>query len=585
VSTQTDWHRHLPEGRTVRSAIAAHRWQFAEIFCAILSIQLLSFAIPIFFQIIVDRVIFRQDADLLRQLSIALAATLFLEALVRVILVTRYSELSCKINAHLNAVTLSKVLSLPIRYVRSQNTGALHAKFREMDRIIEFAANPANVQTVSTIPFILLYLLVMYYYNPLLTAVSLALFPLVFYVVHRFTKVLYRVYTSRHAAEIQLSNFLIETLQGIEAIKSMRAESWRFRLWRDIQKIQLKAFYGSNFAIAAIFSSMQIIGKVALALPLAIGAHLVLDHQMSVGALAAFSLLLARAIDPLMLLAGFPSSLQQLSVSSLKVNALLNDPDTFEAQSDATDTAPINTGTIAFEQVSFGYRPSAPPLLRDLTFTIQHGEMIGLVGPTGSGKTTITKLIQRHYEPELGHITLNGTPLGALGPDAVRTAVGVVPQDCVLFSASIADNITLGDPAISLDKVIEMATLLGSDDFIRRTAFGYDTLLSPEGSGLSGGQKQQINILRALVRDPLILILDEPTSAMDYHTENRIIHCLTHICKNKTVILIAHRLVTVQHADRIFVIEGGRIVDHGRHQDLIHRDGYYSRAYKLHVGT
>ena len=242
-------------------------------------------------------------------------------------------------------------------------------------------------------------------------------------------------------------------------------------------------------------------------------------------------------------------------------------------------------GDIAFDHVQFRYRPDGQLVLPDLSVRFRAGEVIGIVGRSGSGKSTLTKLVQRLYVPEQGRVLIDGNDLALADPAWLRRQVGVVLQENVLMNASVRDNIALSDPGMPLERVIQAAQLAGAHDFIMELREGYDTMVGEQGAGLSGGQRQRIAIARALVTNPRILILDEATSALDYESERAIMANMDAICRDRTVLIIAHRLSTVRRAHRIIAMDKGRIIEEGTHEELLKREqGYYRYLYQLQNG-
>jgi subfamily B ATP-binding cassette protein HlyB/CyaB len=234
---------------------------------------------------------------------------------------------------------------------------------------------------------------------------------------------------------------------------------------------------------------------------------------------------------------------------------------------------PIPRGAIEFRNVSFRYRPGAADVLKDVSLTIDAGETVGIVGPSGSGKSTLTKLVQRLYLPSEGQVFLDGADLSQVDPAWLRSHIGVVLQENLLFNRTVHENIAFANPVMPRAKVIEIARLAGADDFIDKLADGYDTIIEERGANLSGGQRQRIAIARALATDPRVLILDEATSALDYESERIIQRNMRRIVKGRTVIIIAHRLAAVRGCNRIVGVADGRIVEVGSHDELIRRPG------------
>jgi ATP-binding cassette, subfamily B, bacterial HlyB/CyaB len=274
---------------------------------------------------------------------------------------------------------------------------------------------------------------------------------------------------------------------------------------------------------------------------------------------------------------------QQVGISVQRLGDVLNTPPEPSYNPNRT-TLPQVSGQVVFEEVTFRYRPEAQEVLRKVSFAVAPGKVIGIVGRSGSGKSTIAKLIQRLYVPVRGRILVDGVDLAQVDPAWLRRQVGVVLQENFLFNRSVRDNIALTDPGLSMEQVIQAATLAGAHEFILELPDGYDTMVGEQGCSLSGGQRQRLAIARALVANPRILIFDEATSALDYESEAVIQKNMAKICQGRTVFIIAHRLTAVRPAHRIYVVEKGEIVEDGSHEDLQRRNGFYARLCALQDG-
>ena len=328
---------------------------------------------------------------------------------------------------------------------------------------------------------------------------------------------------------------------------------------------------------------VNLIGKLANAATLWYGAHLVMANALTVGQFVAFTMFAQRVAQPIMRMAQLWTDFQQTGVSVARLGDILNTR-TEVASASAMQLPPLK-GRVTLDQIGFRYRPDGPPVLADVDLDIRAGEVIGIVGRSGSGKSTLTRLVQRLYSPESGRVLVDGVDISLIDAAQLRRQIGVVLQENLLFNRSIRENIAIADPAAPLQAVMQVAQLAGAHAFISALPQAYDTVVGEQGSSLSGGQRQRIAIARALFTNPRILILDEATSALDYESEAIIQRNMAHICRGRTVLIIAHRLSSVRRADRIVVMDQGRIVETGTHDALLARaDGLYAHLWSLQDG-
>jgi ATP-binding cassette, subfamily B, bacterial HlyB/CyaB len=378
--------------------------------------------------------------------------------------------------------------------------------------------------------------------------------------------------------------FLVESVTGIETLKAMAVEPQMQRRWEE----QLAAYVAASFRVLSLNNTasqaVQTVNKLVIAATLYFGAKLVIGGEMSVGELVAFNMLAGRVSAPVLRLAQLWQDFHQARLSVDRLGDILNTmPE--PGFNPGRAALPAIRGQVTFEHVTFRYRIDGPEVLHDVSFSVQPGQVVGVVGSSGSGKSTIAKLIQRLYVPESGRVLVDGVDLAMVDLAWLRRQTGVVLQENVLFNTTIRENIALADPAMPMERVIEAAELAGAHDFILELPEGYDTIVGERGSSLSGGQRQRVAIARALISDPRILILDEATSALDYESERAIQQNMKRIAAGRTVFVVAHRLSTVRRADRIITIERGRIVEDGNHDDLIRSNGRYAKLHYLQAGV
>jgi subfamily B ATP-binding cassette protein HlyB/CyaB len=374
--------------------------------------------------------------------------------------------------------------------------------------------------------------------------------------------------------------FLVESVVGIQTVKASAVEPLMQAQWEE----RLAAYVKTSFLVTLLGAfgqnSVQYVSRLTTALLMLFGAKAVIDGELTIGALVAFNMISAQVTAPVLRLAQLWQDFQQVQVSVERLGDILNAPP--EPAIQARTVMPPPRGLIEFKNVTFRYRPAAGDVLKQVSLTIRPGEVVGIVGPSGSGKSTLTKLIQRLYVPQDGQVLLDGADLTQVDPAWLRTNIGVVLQDNLLFNRTIHDNIAFASPAMPRAQVVAIAKLAGADEFIAKLPGGYDTMIEERGANLSGGQRQRIAIARALATNPPILIFDEATSALDYESERVIQTNMRQIVRNRTVIIIAHRLAAVRPCDRIIGMEDGRIIEVGGHEELLGMsNGLYRKLWSL----
>jgi len=372
----------------------------------------------------------------------------------------------------------------------------------------------------------------------------------------------------------------VESIIGIQTIKASAVEPVMAVNWEERLANYVRSSFKTTMLGAKGQNSIQYISKLSSAALLLFGAKAVIDGELTVGKLVAFNMIAGQVSQPILRLSQIWQDFQQVQISVSRLGDILNAPP--EPAPATRLTLPPPKGQIAFRHVSFRYGAGAQTVLKDISLGVRPGEVVGIVGPSGSGKSTLTKLIQRFYVPTEGQILLDGADLSHLDPNWLRSHIGVVLQENLLFNRSIHDNIALANPAMPRAQVIAIARLSGADEFIGKLPQGYDTMIEERGANLSGGQRQRIAIARALATNPPILIFDEATSALDYESERIIQRNMRQIVKNRTVFIIAHRLAAVRTCDRIIGIVDGRIVEAGTHDQLLANPrGLYSHLWGL----
>ena len=563
-------------------AILRYRGLFSEVLVASFFLQLFALATPLFFQVVVDKVLVHKGLTTLDVLVIALVVVTVFEAVLGYLRTYLFAHTALRVDVELGAKTFDHLARLPLAYFQARRTGDSVARVRELETVREFLTGSALTLTIDLF-FVVVFFAVMWWYSPLLTGIVLGSIPFYVLLAIFVTPVLRRRLDEKFRRGADNQAFLVESVGGIETLKAMAVEPQAQRRWEE----QLAAYVQSSFSATNLgnFASQatQLISKLTLALTLYFGAKLVIEGGLTVGQLVAFNMLSGRVTGPILRMAQLWQDFQQARIAVDRLGDILNTP-TEPAFNPARTTLKRIGGRVVLDDVTFRYRPDGPEILRRVSLDIPAGSVVGIVGASGSGKSTLAKLVQRMYAPESGRVLVDGVDLSMVDTAWLRSQVGVVLQENVLFNRSVRDNIALADPALPMERIVAAAEMAGAQDFILQLAEGYDTELGERGSTLSGGQRQRIAIARALVTDPRILIFDEATSALDYESERAIQENMAEICRDRTVLIIAHRLSTVRHANRIVVMDGGTVSEEGTHDELLRLRGRYARLWALQSG-
>jgi len=562
-------------------ALVKYRWMLGDVLAASLALQLFALATPMIFQVVIDKVLVHQGLTTLDVLAIGLITVVVFESFLGGLRAYVFSHTTSRVDVELGAKLYRHLLNLPLAYFESRRVGDTIARVRELETIREFLTS-SSVTLFVDLLFTVIFLVVMWFYSPFLFAIvagTIVLYAIICFII---TPPLRRRIEERFQRGAESQAFLVESVTGVQTLKAAAVEPQMQNRWERLLAAYVKA--GFKAAKLNIWGgqAIQLVSKVSTALILYVGAKLVIGGDLTVGELVAFNMLAGRVAEPVLRLAGLWQQFQEARVGVDRLGDVLNAPT--EAQFSATRSAlPQIKGAIAFDDVTFRYKPGGREVLRRVSLEVKPGEVLGIVGPSGSGKSTLTKLVQRLYVPESGRVMVDGTDLSLVDPAWLRRQVGVVLQENLLFNRSVRDNIALADPGMSTERVMAAATLAGAHEFILELSEAYDTQIEERGGNLSGGQRQRVAIARALVTNPRILILDEATSALDAESEAVIHRNMRAIAKGRTVMIIAHRLSAIRMADRIITMENGEITEVGTHEALMAANGRYAQLWRTQM--
>jgi ABC-type multidrug transport system fused ATPase/permease subunit len=491
-------------------------------------------------------------------------------------------SLSQGIGSDLRLRLYHRLQQLSMAYYDSTRVGALLSTLTSDVQTIQNFASTSTLNIFTNTLTVAGMIVVMLLCRWDFTLIALAVTPLLAVFVVRVNRAVKTAVAEVRTHQSDLMATLQEGLQSIQVVQAFGRE--------DHQEQQV--LRATTNTVAAWLSTRKVSALLSPVVGLGIagctglvlwrGSLLILTGTMTVGALTVFLAYLAKFFQPVRDLAQMTNTIAQVSVAFDRVTAVCDADDVIPEHPSPVEPPPFR-GEIAFEHVAFGYDP-ARPVLRDVSFTIEPGQMVGIVGPTGSGKSTTASLIPRFRDPDHGRITIDGVDIRDFGLRALRSQIGFVLQDTVLLRGTVRDNIAFGLPDATDEQIVDAARLANAHDFIVGLPQGYHTPVGDRGSTLSGGQRQRIGIARALVRDNPILILDEPTAALDAESEELVVEALERLMAGRTVIAIAHRLSTLRNADKIIVIEDGVAAEDGTREQLLATDGRYARLHGLQFG-
>lgn len=542
-----------------------------DVILAALALHVLGLALPIFTQIVLDKVLLHEAYTTLAVLTVGIVAALVFEGafgfLRRYLLLYAASHVDIRVARK----TFERLLSLPIDFFERSPAGVLVKHMQQAEKVREFLTGRLFL-TLLDATALLVVVPILFFYSATLTGIVLVAAALIAAIIGLLVAPYRARLRALYQAEGERQAFLVETIRGMETVKSLALEPRRRRDWDQRSADAVSSQFRLGRLAAAAQSGVGFAEKLLVVGVVGLGVLQVFEGAMTVGALIAFQMLSARVTGPLAQLAGLIHEYQEASLAVRMLGNVMDAEPEPNARSGLR--API-AGRIEFDEISFRYGEGQTPALDRVSFEVPAGTVLGIVGRSGSGKTTLTRLLRGMHRATDGAIRIDGVDLREFDLAHLRSSIGVVLQESFLFRGTVRENIAVTRSDATPEETVAASRMAGADEFIQLLPQGYETALDENGSNLSGGQRQRLAIARALLRDPRVLVLDEATSALDPESEAIVQRNLAQIAAGRTVVIVSHRLSSLIHADKILVLERGRVADLGTHAQLLERCSPY----------
>lgn len=565
-------------------AINRYKGVLLQVFVASFVVQLFGLANPLMIQVIIDKVISQRSLDTLQILGFALVVITILGGVLSSLRTFLFNETTNRIDTRLGSEVIDHLLRLPLDYFDRRPVGELGSRVAELEKIRNFLTGQALTTILDAI-FSLIYIVVMVIYSWLLTLIALGVIPIQVLITLIGTPLIRKQIREIAVENAKTQSHLVEVLTGIQTVKAQNVERISRWKWQELYSKFISRSFEKTLTGTALGETSQVLQQLSQLLVLWIGASLVLKGQLTLGQLIAFRIISGYVTQPLLRLSTIWQNIQELRVSFERLADIVDTPEEATEADKAKIPLPTVKGNVEFNDVEFRFNDQQSNILKKINLKINQGQFVGIVGESGSGKSTLVKLLPRLYNPNSGHIKIDGYDVSKVELYSLRRQIGIVPQEPLLFAGTVNDNIALTEPDASSDEIINSAKIASAHDFIMELQDGYSTTIGERGAGLSGGQKQRIAIARTLLNKPKLLIMDEATSALDYETERKVCEGLRKSCKGSTVFFITHRLSTVRNSDLIVMLHQGCIVETGTHTELMALQGRYFALYRQQEST
>lgn len=559
-------------------AIRKHKRVLIEVFVASFFIQLLGLANPLLTQVIIDKVLVQNSIDTLNVLGVLFVLIAIATVGLTAVRTYLFVDTSNRIDLAVGSRIMDHLYKLTLGYFQRRPVGEVSSRLHELENIRQFLTGTALTVGLDAM-FSVVYMAIMFFYDVKLAIVALLVVPFMTGVTLFGAPILQAQIRRRSEEGAKSQSHLIETLTGVQTLKAGNIEQPSRWEWQKRYAGFVSAGFHAVLTATAMNSATTLLSRLGDLAVLWYGAVIVIHGDMTLGQLIAFRIIAGYVTTPLMRLAQSWQNFQEVALSVERLGDVIDSPP--EQKTDEANNIPMPaiSGKVEFDSVTFAYIPGQQPQLRNVSFEIPAGSFVGVVGKSGSGKSTVLKLIPRLYNTDAGRILVDDYEIAKVELYSLRRQIGTVLQDSLLFNSSVFSNIAIGDPDASPDDVMRAARVASAHDFIMSLPQGYNTQVGEQGRALSGGQRQRIAIARAVLQRPRLLILDEATSALDSVSENLVCRNLAKEFQGKTVFFVTHRVRSVQHADIILVFDRGILIEQGRHEELMALKGYYHSLY------
>jgi ATP-binding cassette subfamily B protein len=559
-------------------SIRKHKRALIEVFVASLFIQLFGLSNPLLTQVIIDKVLVQNSLSALNVLGVLFIVIALADTALTALRTYLFVDTTNRIDLALGSRIMDHLYKLKLGYFQRRPVGEVSSRLHELENIRQFLTGTALTVGLDAL-FSVIYMGIMFFYSISLSFVALGVIPFMAGVTLFGAPILRRQILRRSEEGARTQSHVIETITGVQTVKAGNIEHHSRWEWQKRYAGFVSAGFHAVLTATAMNSTTNILSRLGDLAVLWYGAVLVIKGDLTLGQLIAFRIIAGNVTTPLMRLSQSWQNFQEVALSVQRLGDVLNSPTEQTVEQGGNIPMPQIKGKVEFDSVTFTYIPGQQPQLRNVSFEIPEGSFVGVVGKSGSGKSTVLKLLPRLYSLDSGRILLDDYEVAKVELYSLRRQIGTVLQDSLLFNSSVFSNIAVSDPDATPEEVMRAARVAGAHDFIMGLPEGYNTCVGEQGRALSGGQRQRIAIARTVLQRPRLLILDEATSALDFPSEHLVCKNLAKEFHGRTVFFVTHRVRSVEHADRILVLDRGILVENGTHEELMKLNGIYRTLY------